>query len=65
MVKHDSLDKAPLNDEALSDRKSSIVGAGLRNTKFIFYHVPANRSCQVISQRMQACYAIKMLWVIV
>jgi hypothetical protein len=34
-------------------------------TKHTFYHVPEYRSCQVISQWMQAYYAIKLLWVIV
>jgi len=63
MVKHDSLDKAPLNDEVLS--KSSTVGTSLNHTKCTIYHVPEHRSCQVISQWMQASYAIKLLCVIV
>ena len=42
-----------------------MVGAGLHHTKCTFYHVPEHRSCQVISQWMLACYAIKLLWVIV
>jgi hypothetical protein len=41
-----------------------MVEAGLYHTKCPFYHVPEHRSCQVISQWMQACYAIKLLWVI-
>jgi len=64
VVKNDSLDKEPLNDEAL-DSKSSTVGAGLHHTKCTFYHVPEHGSCEVISQWMQACYAVTLLWVIV
>ena len=41
-----------------------MVGAGLHNTKCTFYHVPEH-SYQVISQWMYACYAIKLLWVII
>ena len=65
MVKHDHLNKAPLNDEALSRQKSSTVGAGLYHTKCTFHHAPEHRSCQVKYQWMQAGYAIKLLWLIV
>ena len=41
------------------------MGAGLHHTKCTFYHVSEHRSCQVIPQWMQACYAIKLLLVIV
>jgi hypothetical protein len=48
-----------------ADNKSSAVGTGLHHTKCTFYHILEHRSFQVISQWMQACYAIKLLWVIV
>ena len=65
MVKHASLDKAPLNDGAISRQKSSMVGEGSHHTKCTFYNVPKHRSCQMMSERMKAGYAIKLLWVIV
>jgi hypothetical protein len=64
MVKHDSLDKAPLNDEALS-RQQKFYGGSRFTSKCTFHHVPEHRSFQVITQQMQACYAIKLLWVTV
>jgi len=65
MVKHDSLDKAPLNDEALSKQQKLYDWNRFTSYKVYFYDVPEHRICQVIFQWMQACYAIKLLWVIV
>ena len=41
-----------------------MVEAGLHHTKCTFYQVPEYGSCQVITQWMQACYAMKLPWVI-
>jgi len=57
MVKHNRLDKAPLNDEALS-RQHKLYGGSRFTSKCTFYDVPEHSSCQVISQWMQACCAI-------
>jgi len=65
MVKHDSLDKVPLNDEVLSRKQKLYSGSRFKSYKVYFYHVPDYRSCQVISQWMQACYTRKLLWVTV
>jgi len=58
-VKHNSFNKAPFNDEALSREKKFHGGS-----RFTSHKVYLLSCCQVISQWMQACYAIKMLWVI-
>jgi len=65
MVKHDSLDKAPLNDEALSRPQKLYGGSRFTSYKVYFYHVLDHNSCLVIPQWMQACYAIKLPWAIV
>ena len=54
IVKHDSLDKAPLNDEALS-RPQKLYS----KSRFTSYKV------YLLSQWTQACHAIKLPWVIV
>jgi len=47
MVKHDSMDKAPLNDEALR-RPQKLYGASrFTSHKVYFCHVPEHRSCEV------------------
>ena len=42
-----------------------MVGTALHHTNCTFYHVPEQRYCQMISQWMEACYEIKLLWVMV
>jgi len=48
-----------------SSKQTATAEAGLHHTKCTFYHVLDHNSCLVISQWMQACYAIQLPWVIV
>jgi len=45
MVKHDSLDKAPLTDEDLSRQQKLYGWNRFTSYKVYFYHVPEHRRC--------------------
>jgi hypothetical protein len=61
MAKHDSLDKAPLNDEVISREQKFYVG-NITSCKVSILSCPW---AQVISNWKQACHAIQLLWVTV